>query len=102
MGNVFETIKEFVSSKVGTFPRLDWAAHQTTLSYQQERLQKYYDRMATDLLSPNLKEILDHARTDEARKEFPNYVRNVYPYSQEIALEASEIAFKILRRLQYV
>lgn len=91
-------LQKIMNKKVGKIPNLDWAAHQSTLSFQQNRLQLYYDRIASDLLSSGLLQALIK---EGAMSDFNlySYITLMYPYQQEIAFEALEIALASLKEI---
>lgn len=87
-------LQKYADRRLGKIPNLEWAAHQGTLSFQQERTKSYYVRITKDFLTrKTLEDFIKHLNN------FPEYVQKRYPYPQEIAFEALEIAFEILKHL---
>lgn len=90
-----ETGQKYLDERLGEIPDFEWAAHQGTLSFQQERAKSYYVRIIKDFLTrKTFKDFMKHL------KDFPEYAQKRYRYPQETAYEALEIAFKILKRLE--
>ena len=91
----YKEMQKYVDLRLSKIPNLDWAAHQGTLSFQQKRIKSYYVRITKDFLTRRtLKDFIKHS------DKWPQYIRKRYPYPQEIALEALEIAFEILKHLE--
>jgi hypothetical protein len=91
---IYSQLEAEVNSSIGKIPSLDWAAYQSTLCNQQERLRAYYEKMAEDLTSSEfVKELLEHGRANRAF----DFMRDQYPYTEQVALEALDIAFEALK-----
>lgn len=90
-------MQRYVSSKIGKFPELEWAAHQGTLSFQEEDAKSYFAPLIRDLLQP------ENFRLFTRQKDaVVKHLQEQYPYFQEIAYKALDIAFDVLKHLNFL
>jgi len=90
-------MQRYVTSKIGKFPELEWAAHQGTLSFQEDDAKSYFASLIRDLLQP------ENFRLFIRRKDATiKHLQEQYPYFQDIAYKALDIAFSVLKYLNFL
>jgi len=92
-----ERLRAFKDKRFGKLPELEWAAHRSTLRAQTNIVKEYSEGMITDLILN--KNVIQMVKKPSGAA---NYIQKRYPYPEELAIKAMEIAHNTIKRLGFL
>jgi hypothetical protein len=92
-----ERLIAFKDERWGKLPDLLWAAHKETLRAQTDIVKEYSEKMIRDLILDK-----DIVKLTNQPKNAAKYIQRRYPYPEELAARAIQIAHETLKRLHFL
>lgn len=95
---IHQKLEKYLERKLSKLPELEWAAEPGTLEFQKKRtIQNLSKRIISDMIKKGeIRKILKY------KGDIPKYIMKKYSYSKQIALEALELAYDVLKNLHFI
>jgi hypothetical protein len=91
------SIASYGNARWGNLPDLEWASKKGTLEFQKNYVKKYCQTMVHDLINNNKIRVIT-----ENPESAPEYIMTHYPFQDDTALYAIDMAYRTLKRLKVI
>jgi len=92
-----ERLRAFKDERFGKLPDLEWAAHRSTLKAQTNIVKEYSEGMIRDMILN--KDVIKMVNQPSGAAK---YIQKRYPYPEELAIKAMEIAYSTIEKLGFL